>query len=97
MEVTLEQTRWISASFTRRPRLAISDCPNPQNPEVFPLRLTGELGRFSLEASSDLATWLPLATLTNLFGTVQFDDPMTADNPRRFYRVREYIPAIIAP
>ena len=57
------------------------------NGEVFPLRLMGDLGRYSLETSSNLVTWLPLTMLTNLFGTVQFDDTASTSSLQRFYRV----------
>jgi uncharacterized delta-60 repeat protein len=51
------------------------------------LILRGFPGMYSLESSPDLRTWLPLATVTNLTGTVEFADPEAALSARRFYRV----------
>jgi hypothetical protein len=55
------------------------------------LLLTGEFGgRYSIEATTDFApiapAWEPLATLTNIFGSVQFNDPAPTNRPQRFYR-----------
>lgn len=36
-------------------------------------------------------TWTPLALVTNLYGTLQFNDSSLTAEPRRFYR------AVLAP
>ena len=41
---------------------------------------------FDVQASADLDQWLPLATVTNLTGTLEFTDPNAASQSRRFYR-----------
>ncbi len=43
--------------------------------------------KFHVEASTDLAEWTPLATVTNLTGVAQSSDTDAANLPRRFYRV----------
>lgn len=38
-------------------------------------------------ASTNLVDWAPIATVTNLTGSLDFADPASASLPRRFYRV----------
>jgi hypothetical protein len=55
----------------------------------FGFNFTGPIGQSAVvEASPDLATWLPLQT--NLMGLSPqyFSDPASAASPRRFYRLR---------
>ena len=51
------------------------------------LTLAGNLGaRYTIEASSNLTSWLSLVTLTNVAGTVEYTD-LTASHPSNlFYR-----------
>ena len=51
------------------------------------LILRGFPGMYSLESSPDLHTWLPVGTVTNLTGTVEFADPEAALFAQKFYRV----------
>jgi len=41
---------------------------------------------FEVQSSTDLEQWLPLATVTNLTGALEFTDPDAANHLRRFYR-----------
>ena len=41
---------------------------------------------FEMQASIDLKQWLPVTTVTNLTGTLEFTDPDAANYLRRFYR-----------
>jgi len=89
--VMMNQSRVITANFTKRPRLAPLSCESVPNGEEFQLLLTGEFGgRYSIEATTNLApitpAWEPLATLTNTFGSAQFNDPSPTKRPQRFYR-----------
>lgn len=89
--VAMNRSRVVTAHFTKRPRLAPLLCEGVPNAEAFQLLLTGEFGApFSIEAAADLAPatlqWERLATLTNPFGSVQFNDPAATNLPRRFYR-----------
>lgn len=53
----------------------------------FQVTFQGKAGqRFSVEASTNLPVWFPLATLTNATGALQFTDPTAANGPYRFYR-----------
>jgi len=52
------------------------------------IRITGALGcTYTIEASSDLVTWTPIASVDNTSGTLQFVDPGTRNFTQRFYRV----------
>jgi PKD repeat protein len=42
--------------------------------------------RFNVEASTNLPFWFPLATLTNITGTLPYTDPTPATGRSRFYR-----------
>lgn len=42
---------------------------------------------YRIESSADLTTWLPLATVTNLTGKLQWSDPEVPSQFTRFYRV----------
>ena len=73
--------------LTLRPELtAVSLLPNNQ----FLLRLTGAPGAsFAIEASADLAQWIPLITnRTAANGTLDFLDTSATNHPWRFYRAR---------
>jgi hypothetical protein len=41
---------------------------------------------FSIESSTDLRQWQTLSTLTNLTGTLEFDDAEAVHHVMRFYR-----------
>jgi hypothetical protein len=83
----MDQSRGITANFSRRPALAAPACFGSAKDQAYWLVLGGEFGRrFRIEASPDLADWTPLATVTNVFGTMQFDDQSSTHLPRRFYR-----------
>lgn len=59
-----------------QPRLASGRCQ---------LTLSGAIGKsYTLQASSDLVNWEPLATLSSSTGTIEFTEP--ADQGLRFYR-----------
>jgi len=42
---------------------------------------------YSIECSSNLAAWTPMATVTNVTGTLQWTDPDAPGKSTRFYRV----------
>jgi hypothetical protein len=55
----------------------------------FQLSVTGRAGaRIVIETSENLATWLPLVTLTNTPGRVEFNDPAGLSVSQRFYRAK---------
>ncbi len=63
--------------------------PEIELPDRFRFQLAGPTNRvYVIEALSDLASWVPLATLTNTSGTAGFTDTVTTNLSRRFYRAR---------
>lgn len=87
--VTLNQSKVITANFTRRVRLEAWECAGQVSEDGFQLRFAGELGqRVEIDQSADLATWTLLAALTNNFGTVQVTAPFATGVSQRFYRAR---------
>ena len=90
--VTMNRSLVITANFTKRPRLTPLLCEGLPNGEEFQLLLSGEFGvRYSIETTTNLApsvpVWASLATLTNTFGSVQFNDPLPTNRMQRFYRL----------
>ena len=47
----------------------------------------GQKFRVDVEASTDLADWIPFEIVTNVSGTIQFNDAAAPTFPIRFYRV----------
>jgi hypothetical protein len=43
--------------------------------------------RFTIELSTNLVDWTPVANVTNTTGVVQFTDPDAPQHEQRFYRV----------
>ena len=68
-----------------RPRLSLLVVlPNDE----VQLTIDGELGRtYTIEASSDLVTWKPIASLENNDGTLRFSDAELRNLSQRFYRI----------
>lgn len=53
------------------------------------IRMTGAAGTVCVvEASSDMAHWMTIGTVTNVTGTAEFLDRESPQPPHRFYRVR---------
>ncbi len=85
--VVMDQSRVVTANFTRRPRLSLGPCLGGLSEDGFQLTLNGEYGaRYEIDGSTTLTDWTALATVTNLFGTVQFRDQTGTNSPYRFYR-----------
>jgi hypothetical protein len=42
-----------------------------------------------IQSSTNLAAWVPIATITNAVGTIQFKHPLPPGGLRRFYRARQ--------
>jgi hypothetical protein len=68
-----------------RPRLSLLVLlPNDE----VQMTVDGEPGRtYTIEASSDLVTWKPIASLENNDGTLRFSDAELRNYSQRFYRV----------
>jgi hypothetical protein len=78
----------IQLNLTMPNNLVWLDTPRLTAEGTVLLRITSAVGQqFTLQESSDLVHWQPLATLPNPTGTVDFTDSTGAS--RRFYRVRQ--------
>jgi hypothetical protein len=88
--VLLDQSKQITARFTKRPRFLLGPCNVSAGDEGSLLTLTGDWGvPYRIDASTNLTEWTPLVTLTNSIGTVQFNDRSTTNLAHRFYRAVE--------
>lgn len=92
--VTMTQSKVITANFIKRPLLTPRLCQGIANGEEFQLLLTGEFGEgYVIEATTSLtpsdAAWVPLARVTNSFGSAQFSDKLPTNLTQRFYRAAQ--------
>lgn len=93
LTLAMTQSRTIIASFSRKPRLSLWECGGHPFFRGLRFLLHGEIGlRYQLERSSDLSTWTPRTIVTNVSGTIQFDDPTILINTQRFYRANAILP-----
>ena len=73
--------------FTKRPTLVLQPCSEPSLEDGFQFLLTGGFGAcYQVEKNDDWQGWSPLGTLTNVFGTAQFNDATATNQARRAYR-----------
>ena len=87
LSLTLAGSRTIYANFTRSSALTIQPAPAAGGGMIPWIWLTGDLGlTYRLDGSTNFVDWVPLATLTNTLGTLQFADPAASNLPGRFYR-----------
>jgi len=87
LSLTMDQSKVVYANFTARPSLSVRSSFEGLKPEGFRMTLSGLFGaRYEIDASSDLASWTRLVTLTNAYGAVQFTDGAAANLLHRFYR-----------
>ncbi len=93
LTVTLNSSKVITAQFTKRPTLAVQPCSEPSLQDGFQFLISGEFGaRYLVEKSGDGQAWLPLATVTNLFGVTQFNDSTATNVELRMYRAAPVTP-----
>jgi hypothetical protein len=91
LTVTMTASKVITAQFTKRPRLEILDCGGRVSAEDLHLLVTGGAGDWLLVEGTGalapgLATWSPLAIVTNEFGVSQVNDTTGTNRTQRFYR-----------
>ncbi len=87
LPVTLNQSKTIFANFTISDQLSFEPLSIRGLGEGFELTLTGEFAMpYRIDGSTNLSNWVPLVTLTNSFGTMQYIDFGATNFPRRFYR-----------
>jgi probable HAF family extracellular repeat protein len=87
LAVTMNASKVITASFTKRPSLSAGTPLGGFVKDGFRLTLTGEFGaQYQIFDSTNLADWILAGTVTNTYGTIQFVDPAGTNRPARFYR-----------
>ena len=87
LTVAMNQSKAITAVFTKRPRLRVDTTQEGLVEDGCRLTLTGEFGKqYEILGSADLFNWIQAGTVTNVYGTSQFTDGSATNQPRRFYR-----------
>jgi hypothetical protein len=87
LPVTLTQSKTIYANFSKAGALSFQPLGLRSLREGFELTLNGEYATaYRIDGSTNLTDWVPLITLTNSFGTLQFIDYSTTNFSDRFYR-----------
>ena len=91
--VTMDQSKVITGSFTRRPTLTANTILDGPTSDGFRFTLLGEFGaQYRVDGSTNLTDWSPLIVLTNIYGKSQFTDPAGTNTPYRFYRAAQVAP-----
>jgi hypothetical protein len=86
LTVSMTQSKTIAGNFTRGPKLTLNGTTSLSD-DGFRFTLGGELGsKYEIDGSSNLVNWVPLVTLTNSAGVIQFTDPSATNGLFRFYR-----------
>lgn len=89
LQLILDANKLVIANFTTRPSLVVADSVGWFQTEGIRLLVTGYAGEaYEVQTSTNTTEWSSLVTLTNSFGTVQFDDVEATNLPLRFYRAR---------
>lgn len=87
LSLVMDRSRTVTANFSRQPVLLSPAWPGQIGLEGFRLVVGGVAGQaYSIDVSTNATTWTSLAIVTNVFGTVQFDDSASTNLPVRFYR-----------
>jgi hypothetical protein len=89
--VTMNQSKIITANFTKRPSLRVSTPLEGLVEDGFRLTVLGEFGTpYTILGSTNLLRdWQVVGAVTNTYGTVQFVDPDGTDSQQKFYRATE--------
>ena len=91
--VTMNQSRIITANFTKRPSLRVGTPLEGMVEDGFRLTLTGEFGAaYEILGSTNLSDWVNAGTVTNVYGTSQFTDGAATNVPRRLYQAENVEP-----
>jgi hypothetical protein len=87
LNLSLTQSEVITANFTGTAALLLNRPGGDGfSPQGFRFTLASDQQSvFTIESSSDLATWQNLATVTNTNGAVQITDPSATNSPRKFH------------
>jgi hypothetical protein len=83
----MTKSKTIYANFSKAGALSFQPLGLRSLREGFELTLNGEYGTaYRIDGSTNLTDWVPLITLTNSFGTLQYIDYSTTNFSDRFYR-----------
>ena len=86
--VTMNQSKTITASFTKLPSLQVGTTLDGMVDGGFRLTINGEFGaQYQIFNSTNLPAWTFLGTVTNTFGVSQFLDANGTNAPLGFYRL----------
>ena len=87
ISVTLDGSKLATAHFSKTPQLITDACHIGYNSEGFYATLWGAWGAsYDIHFCDLPGNWNPLLTVTNSYGTVQFNDPAATNASQRFYR-----------
>jgi hypothetical protein len=87
IQVTLNQSKVITATFTKRPTLRANTSLEGLVDGGFRFSLIGSPGvNYLVLGSTNLSDWMVLGTAANAYGSVQFTDPSATNLPWSFYR-----------
>jgi hypothetical protein len=85
--VTMNQSRFITARFTKKAELIIPQCVGEPSTEGFRFIVAGEyFGQYMIERYDSSHIWSPLGQTTNRFGFSQFTDWSATNADWRLYR-----------
>jgi len=87
LTVLMSSSKTIYANFSKNYNFGFTPLTGQGLKNGFQLTLNGEIPvAYRFDASTNLSNWLPLITLTNYAGTLQYNDTNAANFNLRFYR-----------
>lgn len=90
LNVTMNQSKSITANFTKNPKLSAKVEPSTLATEGLYLVLSGEPGEiYSVQKSTNLVNWSEVGFVTNVYGTVQINDVPPTNSNEQFYRAAQ--------
>jgi hypothetical protein len=93
LTVSMNTGKTITATFSRKPSLAVAPPLGGLFQDGFRLTIEGEFGQaYRIDASTNLASWAPLTVLSNAYGTAQFTDDSATTSALQFYRASAVTP-----
>jgi len=85
--ITMNQSKTLAATFTKRPHLAFTKCGNGAGIESYQFTFASPLANeYDISVSSNLVDWSDWLTVTNSFGSLFFRDAAASNSSARFYR-----------
>ena len=85
----MDDSKIITANFTRHPTLSINTELEGMVEDGFRMTLIGEFGQaYSILGSTNFLDWAEVGRLTNTYGIIQFTDTLATNLPSQFYQAR---------